>query len=161
MSEDDAPTINNPAEPHGVGGWLAFLIFVLIVLTPIGTMGGLLAEIGTAELDNPSISETPIWRTYKMLAFIGAIASSGLMCWAGVRLWRDFRRSTVRFALTSLWVGGVLIPIVTLLLIGFVLGSNPIGDGSGIGPMIGGMFWLIVWSLYLTRSRRVRNTYIA
>ena len=146
-------------EPTGIGGWLAILVGALLFINPVMNVGGVLANFSSAEESLPALVDNSTWATYKMIALGGAGIGSAILFLAGVRLIDSKTPKSVDFALTALWVGGLAVPVLTLVLLALVIKQNPIGNEGQFGSMVGGLFWLVVWSLYLTRSKRVKNTY--
>lgn len=138
----------------GVGGWLVWLIFNLLVLSPMLGIGQLYGALSDAPAQLAANSE---WQQFKQAVWAVSWATVALSICAGYRLLKIHTADSVRFALYSLWAigpGGVLLMYgLTFLIFGktdflMVLAQS-------LGPCLSA----VIWTLYLKNSVRVRNTY--
>ncbi|CAB3844315.1 DUF2569 family protein [Achromobacter ruhlandii] len=154
-------TITGPlgSGPAGIGGWLLLLVIVLIAVAPIGNIGNMLGA-AQYEQDNPVLLGLPAWETYKKLAWCLVIASSIASCLAGYRLCNVRTPGSVAIAIGAIWFCGPLCMALRLIAeaAAFDVGLAQVLGGHmslGIGSVLGAS----LWTAYLKRSRRVRNTY--
>lgn len=155
------PRDPSPGQPSGVGGWLTLLIVILTVLHPLTNILLLAAECHKAEQMNPALSGMTAFVTYKCFSWVLILFCGAISIMAGYRLWHAFVWKTVRQAIVVLWVIGpvaaVLVSLNVLLNFGF----------HGVGMVLDFSMRLVyalifsgIWTAYLLRSKRVRNTYI-
>jgi hypothetical protein len=146
---------------HGVGGWLSLLIVGLCVLGPLLGFGRTSADIGAAERITPALLNMGEWKSYKQYTWWVLSFSALLSFSAGFRLLKIHNPESVRFAIIALWsinfitiAGQAIIVLITfgvevLETTGFEFFT------SAFSAIIGAT----LWTLYLLRSRRVKNTY--
>lgn len=130
-------------EPTGVGGWLALLIFGIGIATPISAVVEIARTASTAE---------GAWAFGGSLLVLVAFAAGGVYTgWALWRRWPDAPK-------TALWF---ILGVAGLSAVGFVMliieGADP---AQTAGQIVGLSVWVLVWTSYLRKSRRVRNTYV-
>jgi hypothetical protein len=143
----------------GVGGWLLFLIVGLMWIGPLIAAGVTNSGIRAAETEFPALKATPAWRTFTSTTWWTFLALWCLSFYAGLGLARGRDRAVVFRAQIVLWLlgpGGVLLRGIVIPFLAF-------GRLAPLSQLLG---WLIastaaaaIWSLYLSKSRRVRVTY--
>jgi len=144
----------NPKQ--GVGGWLAWLIYMLYVTAPLVTLGSWGSSIAKAESDYPVLRNATEWVTYRSLSF-GLVA---LLIAASIYIGRVLHTRKTRRTLSLARIYLCVIPFSTLVdsaLAKFALddwaaaeaGSAFVKSAIGCG----------VWLAYLGFSKRVRATY--
>jgi len=146
-------------ELRGIGGWLAFFLVTLGIVTPLTSLfsvGALAADPAAAA----GYGEN--WNT--LLAFEWAMAGlTAAAAWIAV--WHFFKvkqRRTVRIAVLVLWamafIALVAEPIGVAMLAGITYGElfEQTPDGF-IRPVV----YSTIWTAYLLKSVRVANTYPA
>lgn len=142
----------------GVGGWLAFFVLAIAVLTPIGmvvsTAGALYGE------SNAGFETMAYWTTLQAFEWsLAAVTIAG--CWfiawrlLRVQVWRS-----VQITIAGIWIlslGSLIADFVGVSLItGIPFGMLAEGLGREIvRPLVFGA----IWTAYFLRSRRVANTY--
>jgi uncharacterized membrane-anchored protein YitT (DUF2179 family) len=138
----------------GVGGWLAILVVGLIFVVPIRELIGLVGLFG-------SVSSLPGWQLFKIWTLAMSLTVGGISIGAGVALLTRHQPSTVTFAMVALWVVGPGGIISLLLVMGTTLGRAIVDRAvpEMIGTVISVCITSVVWTAYLLRSRRVKNTY--
>lgn len=147
-------------EPSGVGGWLAVLVGWLLVINPVMGLGPLLQMFSNMEQADPGLAGSQTWGLSKLVALAGAASGTGLMFFAGVRLIDSKTAKSPAFAVKALWIGNLAIPLGTAVILALLNGNQtPTLTGKAFGGILGGLVWIAIWSLYLTRSKRVKNTY--
>jgi len=147
---------------RGVGGWLAWAIFCLMFLSPVGGTGALSQEFEKAETQYPSLQNIHAWTQYKTDAWIVWAACAAMSVYAGFLLLKRHNQHSVRFVIWTMWITGPLrgifdaFVIVPLVLKVHVNASYPV---STLGSVIESSLICIIWTLYFIRSVRVGNTY--
>ncbi len=124
--------------PKGVGGWLAFLIIILTILSPVANIAMLAKDFHEIEMENPIMLHISAYFQYK-------------------HEWKS-----VRYTISALWLIGPFSIVLVGLYFYMSFGTDMIGgfikDMSG--PFTKSIFWAVVWTAYLLKSKRVSNTYI-
>lgn len=145
--------------PVGIGGWLAFLILALVLLSPfIGAVriGGNLAS---TESQYPNLITFAPWSTYKSAIWSSYLIGSGLSFYAGLGLFASRKASVVTRAKIILWIIGPAASVINLLLIPLVVFGKLESDARLFGALLGTVFFTTLWTAYLSKSRRVKATY--
>jgi hypothetical protein len=140
-SPEGQPT-GQRAGPSGVGGWLTFFCVSITVLWPLM----LIAELSFAIRE----SNNAVGKTINFVLFVGLAAYSIV---TGVRTWRgkpDAIRQAKIYLLVSLGIS-----IVSSIA---VAGTTSSAEFA-ISVLIYSGAYFLVWWLYLSRSKRVRNTF--
>jgi hypothetical protein len=146
--------------PVGVGGWLALLVLGLVVLGPLFNAARINGDLLDAERQYPQLSTMPAWLGYKSGTWITYFAITALSVWAGVGLYRQRGWSAVRRAKIILWIIGPAASIVLGVLLPIVcFGRSAAGEAEFVGSLIASVLVASIWTAYLARSKRVRNTY--
>lgn len=153
---------NAEKQPHGVGGWLAVLVYWLIVIGPalgllmlFGTISsqlqdsGLSPQVGSSQLLYLTVLDVVTW-----------ITQSGLSIYAGRRLRDRFEPASVRHAILILWFNSIGVAILQFLALAIL----PSSDAASLAVFFLGRSLVLVipvamWNAYLVFSRRVKNTY--
>lgn len=147
--------------PTGVGGWLAFFCFGLIVLAP--GLGVLQMLGGWAQAE----SVFDIYPAIKGIIIFEYVGSAALFIYGffvGVAIWGGNpggRELAKRFLLIRL-CGMIAIEAIALVAMGFMSVPSAMlqqGIGGAIGAVFQSAVYFTVWWLYLKKSKRVRNTY--
>jgi hypothetical protein len=141
------PALAARDECRGVEGWLAFLVFYLLFLLPLGT--GIRLFLGLRSQPGGGLL-----RGHSSLPNLGnlvvALIVAGMGIYAGIALWKAFPNAvaaTKRFLIAFL-MGGLLISIVRY---------HTLADR--IWGVADALAFFLVWYAYLKLSRRVANTY--
>jgi hypothetical protein len=142
----------------GIEGWLLFLIVSLQFLGPLATILMTLADLNEAATLYPEVVGTPLWKSAQLIAW----ASTGLFCmisvFAGFTLAKKLVPSSVTVAIVCLWLAGPVLAAGTLFAtsqVGVDASASDVGSAV-MRPFI----WATIWTVYLFRSKRVRNTYL-
>jgi hypothetical protein len=146
--------------PSGVGGWLQLLVGVLLFIGPLLGFGHIASEISSAERQYPAVVSLPQWGTFKLAIWSVFFAVAVLSVYGGWGLGTGKDWSVVKRAKIVLWlvgpfgnfVIGVIVPIVTL-------GFMPAIDSELLAALIMSVIATVIWTTYLSKSKRVRNTY--
>lgn len=144
-------TLQYPDAPVGVGGWLLLLCIGLTTLNPLRSLWSFAGILDDAL--KPSGTGLQGWQLAEMgvegLFVVWGIAA-GVMLWQrnpdGIPFTRAFLWSYVAWAfVVALWQA--------------LSGLPPEVTGLRLGHAAAGFFPAAIWSIYLSRSRRVANTY--
>lgn len=142
----------------GVGGWLAFFVIVMGVLSPLAMIGGNAADL----YGDPAVAAAygSAWGSIQA-AIWGSIAVGVAICWfICYRLMRVERWSTVRITIGGIWVLAIGLNGFQLLMLSFLSGI-PLADFVAITAveLVRGVIFGMVWTSYFLLSKRVANTY--
>lgn len=154
-------------EPAGVRGWLLVLVGVLMVVVPLVSIAWLMSHLAIMKHLYPSLVGTSGWDQYLLWMWLAVGGAAGLSIYASLRLLDGKTARDVEAVCTMLWVIGPVAAIVIHGLIPYLMHSAELLKFDYIGPtgapliapIIGGTLFSLVWTSYLNRSRRVRNTY--
>lgn len=138
---------------HGVGGALAFLIYLMMVLAPIWRLVDAAGQIELQEIQYPGLIRNPEWESMKTGIWVISFPSVGFLVYAGWRLWKIHEASSVSLAKWALWISG---PGSTLLAMVVFKEAEAEHILSALVP---GVIAASLWTAYLTMSERVKNTY--
>lgn len=145
----------------GVGGWLGLLVVGLTILGPLIGLGKMSNEFRDAVEQFPQLADNAQWQNYKQISWLIFTASSVISFSAGYRLWKIHFPESVRFAILALWLAGPLGNVLYVIAAVVIFGNNAGGDV--VTQMIGGILSSVItagiWTAYLSKSQRVRNTY--
>ncbi|MCS6943921.1 MAG: DUF2569 family protein [Sutterellaceae bacterium] len=149
-----------PKEPRGVGGWLAVLVAILTIgpLLSALVLGG---DFTMAERQDPELLSAPQWRTYKRLTWCAFALLAAVSVFGGLGLLRRRDKQAVTRAKLVLWICGPLGAFVHTLAIPWLAFGTSVHDTPGVlGALTGSSVVAAIWTAYLSRSKRVRNTYL-
>lgn len=145
----------------GVGGWLAFFVIALCVLGPFQAISNTMNEFQTLESANAGATALESWQNYKLGAWTLIGFSVALRLVAGILLTSIHKPFSVHFTIAVLWITPIVTSIGTYLLIYMLFGANTAtGSQEGVlSELIIGLTIATVWTAYLLKSLRVKNTY--
>ncbi len=161
-SDQAAPTRSPPAtsvEPRykGVGGWLLFFCLGLTVLSPLITLGSLVASY------SESSQYFDTFPGLLVITVIDTFLSVGLMAfsiYAGVGLWRIRPGALQTAKKYLLWFLAYLaIAAVLPFMAGLPSAANDVLIGEVAKSTFRGVIYFAIWYSYLNKSQRVRGTY--
>lgn len=140
----EQPTELTAGPVSGVGGWLLLLTASLLAFGPLLNAGLTQSELEISQASQAQshlsqINTTAVWAYFAFYA--------SLSVFAGYRLAKCYKPSTVPIVITCIWL-----PIILDLVFTFY---NGITDVS----IVRSMLWASIWTAYLLRSKRVKNTY--
>lgn len=148
-------------ELKGVGGWLTLLIIGLCIMSPLSGFGKLSSDFEMAEKSTPVLLTLNTWADYKQYTWWVFSLSALLSFIAGYRLWKIHSKDSVRFAIIVLWTVNLLKPLGYFFVGYATLGQQAASAAttSLISAGFGGLIMAGIWTMYLMKSRRVKNTY--
>ena len=145
---------------HGVGGWLGLLVVGLTVLGPLLGGSRLSGAFTDAEFKTPQLATFGPWLSYKTEVWVIFGITALISFCTGILLFR-FKPSSVRVAITSLWIVGPGGAIAYIVAANSVFRSDIASAMSQamLPSVIVACIAAAIWTAYLTRSKRVKNTY--
>jgi hypothetical protein len=144
----------------GVGGWLAFLVFSLMFLGPLISVGRLASEFEKLERLSPDLLNRIDWSNYKITSWSMLAVGIAITFSAGYRLLKHHRPGTIKFVIWCLWgtwIGLLFADVIATISI-FNLSLEAILPGLVKGVIASSMASGL-WTWYLKKSVRVKNTY--
>ena len=148
------------SEPYGVRGWLALLVIGMMILGPLMGAGRINSDILMVEHQYPHITSLPQWTTYKSTTWWAFLIVVAISFYGGLGLVRGRVWSVVTRAKQILWITGPLALIVMAVIIPLsVFGKTEAVSPEFIGAFIASLISAGIWTAYLSKSKRVRNTY--
>ena len=151
-----AERMSTRAERVGIGGWLALLIAWMVVFRPVAGIY-MLTMLQAHSLADPTALESNGWLVDTSTFWLIFLIVAALSIYGGLRLWRDRSPAAVRTAIIILWIYSPIAAVDLLIARALLEGGVPWPNAAltvGINLAIAA-----VWTVYLMRSRRVRNTY--
>ena len=146
--------------PTGLGGWLMLLVMGMIALGPLMGAGRLYSDFVTAELQYPNISTMDIWKTFKSATWWAFFINAAISFYGGFILANGRNLKVVSQAKIILWITGPVASIVMAILIPFIIfGKAEPSDPKFFGGFVASLVAASIWTAYLSKSKRVRNTY--
>jgi len=145
----------------GVGGWLAILVVGLTIIGPLWGFSELSTYFRKSVEEFPRLASNARWQNYEHASWLIFTASAVISFAGGLRLWKTHLPESVRFAIIALWLAGPLANVLYIVSAIIIFGGNV--NGHFIAQMVGGIISSVIgasiWTAYLMRSVRVRNTY--
>jgi hypothetical protein len=146
--------------PHGVGGWLALLVAGMVVLGPLLSIGRTYGEFAAAEREYPALAQVAEWTSFKTVEWVALLIFCIISIYGGLGLATRRTPDAVSNAKLVLWFNYPISIIVTGMIIPAIMIT---GSGEevamAIPSLIASLIAVGVWTAYLNRSKRVRNTY--
>lgn len=146
----------------GVGGWLLLLVILLMLVSPILTFGSTSGQFYSVEMKFPEMAQSSNWQTYKSIMWTATLGYISASFFAAYRLLKTHEASSVSLVIGFLWIGKSTL-IVTDFFASIALLNldvSVIFSPQVLGNVIQWIVIASLWTLYLKRSKRVRNTYI-
>ena len=164
QAHEDAPEPSAPdtesaqREPAGVGGWLALLVFVLLFLKPIRDLWQVYRNVSAAVADMPVLATMSVWKIYVTATWVAVAAFAALSIYGGWGLAKGKDWRVVRRAIAVLWFSGPVSFIVGLLVAAACFGGFDV-SAEFVRRLVISAAGAAIWTAYLLKSVRVRNTY--
>ena len=140
----------------GVGGWLALLIAWLILLRPLSGIYLWTRMHGAAEGD-PSLRTDSSLLVNTSTFWLIFLTSAALSIYGGVRLLRERTPAAVHAAIVLIWLAVPLSSLAGLISRAYL--DAGVSLPRAIADVVIHVAVAAVWTAYLLRSRRVKNTY--
>jgi hypothetical protein len=132
-----------------------------MVLTPLSGFVRLSTEFDNAVKSLPQLASNAQWQNYKLVSWLIFSATAAISFVAGYRLWKIHFPESVRFAILTLWLAGPLGNVFYIISSIVIFGGN--AGGNARAQMVKGTIQIAIvagiWTAYLMRSERVKNTY--
>ena len=142
----------------GTNGWLAFLIVSLAVLSPLGALVS-----AWSDLYRDPATATVLGTRFRLLEAYDWLRAAALVAVCWFLAWRlEKRRAwrTVRIVVAGLWLTALLPGLLDAALLSALLHVPPGRLLAGIAAARARpILYAALWTAYLLRSERVRNTY--
>lgn len=139
-----------------LGGWLALLIFWMVVLRPLAAFY-LWRKMHGALLHDPSVAAHESWLVNTSVFALIFLGLAALNVYGGFRLWRDHTPGSVRAAVWIIWIA---IPIAVLALaVAQLYLAGAVSMAEWVRMVVSNGVIAALWTAYLMRSRRVRAIY--
>ena len=159
----DTPNQITPKEkpaPSGVGGWLLLLVIGMLALGPLMGAGRINANFMVAEHQYPNLASLAEWNAFKSTTWWAFAAVAAISIYGGWGLMSSRDWSVVNRAKVILWLTGPIASVVLAVFIPLVVfGKTEAGDPKFVGAFIASVIAASIWTVYLSKSKRVRNTY--
>ncbi|ABQ27052.1 DUF2569 family protein [Geotalea uraniireducens] len=160
MQNSSPATDDAKCGPTGVGGWLKLLVVGMLVLGPLMGAGRIENDFMMAEHQNPNITSLNEWKTFKNATWWTFYIVAAMSFYGGWGLARGRDVSVVNRAKAILWLTGPVASINLAIIIPFIIfGKTEAGNPQFIGGFFASVVGAIIWTVYLSKSKRVRNTY--
>lgn len=147
----------NGEHPYGIRSWLAFFIFTCFTLGPLFNILIVFKGLTEAEAHNPALPTMEAWQTYKIISWVVVAILAAWQAWMGYTL-------KTRLEPRSVWVAKVFMvgslvfsagtDVIAVFLL-FHVGPGPEYVLALLRPALASA----IWFTYLSRSKRVKNTY--
>lgn len=146
----------------GKNGWLGFFIFTMLVLSPIGSVLSNAIDLGKIVLGNPEILDFTPFKSYTNNYMVLIVVQAILSISVGMVMAFGNSMSSVKYAISVLWITAIGSPAFgTIILPGFIYGREYINPLGFVLYAVGNAYAVSIWTIYLQRSIRVKNTYTA
>ena len=170
QQESGAPSSNFRSEnlasketqaPAGVRGWLLLLVVGMMALGPLLGAARINADIMMEELQYPVLTSLSEWSTFKSAIWWTFLGIAVLSFYGGLGLARGKGWSVVNRAKAILWISGPAGSLVMSVLIPVIVFGELLNavDAQSVGAFIASVLAASIWTTYLMKSKRVRNTY--
>ena len=142
--------MNTDEQLVGVKGWLLFLVFSLQFFGPLSAF----FHAANAYVLVKDVAPSSLFLAYFILL---ESAARGLFAYlAGSRLRKRHVQSSVRYAITVLWIAGPISALIEAAVLRSAAEHRVAVDVAGAFMAVASA---LIWTMYLRASRRVKNTY--
>lgn len=147
--------------PEGVKGWLLLLVLGMTILGPLVAVVQLHLAFTEMEKLNPAILSFGKYNTFKSSVWAVQIIFLVILVYGGIGLNSGRDRSVVKRAMAILWLSGPLANVLAGLLIpAMIFGSENVTLSKELTvEILRSFLTALIWTQYLNKSKRVRNTY--
>ena len=131
---------------------------LLIFVGPLASIGATIGQHAVLEVTHPELLGSEILSKANVVDWVSSGAYCIVSVTAGLFLYLYRQFQTIDIVVFCLWLSGPLNIILTMAL------SKYLFDNSNFSPFIGALLrsvlYAAIWTAYLRRSRRVKNTYL-
>ncbi|MGB8801609.1 MAG: DUF2569 family protein [Candidatus Acidiferrales bacterium] len=145
-------------EPSGIQGWLALLVFGLVIGGPISYVVSVVNEYDITKAPGVDSSVATLFWAIDAVLLIGLAAWSVYCGICLLRLKPNAPKITKTFMI-CLFLYSALGAAFTVMA-GAKNGPNSADTSTAIVPFLRTFIGVIVWYSYLERSKRVKNTFV-
>jgi Protein of unknown function (DUF2569) len=149
---------SQPRKLAGVEGWLYFFGISLFALGPLLTVVMTAAEFSNLKVLYPDAVGSSQWNSAVAAGWIATGIYCAISMFAGWRIFKRLVPSTIPIVIACIWFMGPGLGVIGLMVAQDISGgANTAADaGAAFGrPLV----YCIIWTIYLLRSKRVKNTY--
>lgn len=142
----------------GVGGWLAFFVISLAVLTPLAMIAGTAVNL----YGDPAVASAfgERWAALQVFEWALSLLVVALALFMAWRLMKVQVWQSVRIVIAGIWFVGLGSLIVEALGVWLVGGlAFDVAFGAIAPELVRPILYGGVWTAYFLRSERVANTY--
>jgi hypothetical protein len=151
---------SSPLALKGIGGWLMFFMITLVLsaLRGIGEFSNLQDQI---YLTNPELFTHTEFQSYMQLLQAFTWIAAAIFIATCFSLYKFRNWSTVKSTIIAIWIAGPIIATVASFAMPFMIsGATNNISSEDVIPLVGAYFYALIWTAYLLKSKRVKNTYI-
>jgi len=141
----------------GVGGWLALLVLGMTILGPLTGFSQMTSAFDAEIQRFHELTYNTSWRLFTQISWVVFSITAALSILGGYGLWKIHTPESVRVAIIILWAIGPVRQLFYFLAAMSIFGEY--AANSMISGIIQPVIIAAIWSLYLSRSVRVKNTY--
>jgi hypothetical protein len=147
-------------DPSGVGGWLALLIFGFTILGPLMAIGEIDRYVEEAEIALPRLTAQAMWLRYTAIVWKILYSMAFLSFMTGCILLFSRTWRAVILAIATLWLVGPVSNLAYQVAAVVSVGSfSAVPAPALAGALLRSTAVATLWTAYLLRSKRVKNTY--
>src|SRR5690606_18882556 len=106
----------------------------------------------------PELLNLEGWSTFKTYTWASWVLVSSVTIYGGWLLLKGTDMGAVKKAKWTLWIA-LFVSKATLFMIPVIVFGHYPYDQKDFSGILGALFWCIVWTIYLSVSRRVKATY--
>jgi len=143
----------------GIGGWLALLVAILLVVGPATSFVRVYSSIAAIEADTPEVLRLSQWLGYKQGIWTVMFLSWSCSALTGLLLAFCRRAWVVPAAAIGFCVMGPLMSLGSAWLVPLTYFGR-FDSGELLGAILASSMFAVIWTAYLYRSKRVEFTYI-
>lgn len=159
--QSEALPFTTSQSPIGIGGWLLLLVILMMIISPLIGIGETSNAILETENEHPQLINLSEWRYYKTAFWIIVLISVCASFYGGLKLVTTKNKSTIKEVIILLWLSGPIGITMLFSLFGLSAESSDVTVANDYFKLlIKSVMVTTIWTLYLSHSKRVRNTYI-
>ena len=144
-------------EPIGIGGWLLFFILTRTILGPPWNAFRLNQRWNEVSEQVPNFATSHDFTLLQSISWSTFAVGTAISVTSGLLLWKWKNRRSVTIAVYALWMAGPLLGIVSYIVSLLVTDTHP--ELSDLSIFALPLASAVIWTAYLVKSKRVRNTY--